>query len=339
MATSSENSGHTLELRVGLFVLVGLAIIGYMVVVLGRFGNGVKPSYTLTVELPNASGLLKNSKVLMAGAQVGSVVAGPDLLDHARGVAVKLRIQEPAHIARNAQVVVGSSGLMGDRFVDVLPAAQDKGGYYGPGEIVHGTRAQGMDDLTAKGGQLVDDLRAAVANLNGTITRLNTEMLKPETFKNLQDSMANLSVTTNNFKAASEKLGGVLDDAHGVVTPGPRGDGRREGHPRQREGRRRRRARGHRRHPQGARHRADGGGPGRPRPRADGHAHFQQGAFGQHGRARLQFASQRRAVLQRSRRRVIGRTESDARGDAPAALKRFGVLRLDAAFPLPKRAG
>ncbi len=75
----------TLELRVGLFMLVGLAIIGYMVVVLGRFGNGVKPSYTLTVELPNASGLLKNSKVLLSGAQVGSVVDGPNLLDHAAG--------------------------------------------------------------------------------------------------------------------------------------------------------------------------------------------------------------------------------------------------------------
>ena len=36
------------------------------------------------------------------------------------------------------------------------------------------SRAEGMDDLTRKGGQLVDDLRAAVANLNGTITRLNT---------------------------------------------------------------------------------------------------------------------------------------------------------------------
>ena len=218
MATSSENPGHTLELRVGLFMLVGLAVIGYMVVVLGRFGSGVKSSYTLTVELPNASGLLKNSKVLMAGAQVGSVVDGPDLLDQARGVSVKLRLQEPARIARNAKVVVGSSGLMGDRFVDVLPAAQDEGGYYGAGETVKGTRAQGMDDLTAKGGQLVDDLRGAVANLNATITRLNTEMLKPETFKNLQDSMANLKDTTASFKVASEKLGGVLDDAHGVVT-------------------------------------------------------------------------------------------------------------------------
>ena len=218
MASSSESGGSTLELRVGLFMLLGLAIIGYMVVVLGRFGNGVKPSYTLTVELPNASGLLKNSKVLMSGAQVGSVVDGPDLLDHARGVSVVIRVQQPTRIAHNARVIVGSSGLMGDRYVDVVPSAQDEGGYYQPGETVHGTRAEGMDDLTRKGGQLVDDLRAVVANLNGTITRLNTELLKPEMFKNFQDSAANLSVTTNNFKAASEKLGGVLDEVHGVVT-------------------------------------------------------------------------------------------------------------------------
>ena len=218
MASSSARGSSTLELRVGLFMLVGLAIIGYMVVVLGRFGNGGKPSYTLTVELPNASGLLKNSKVLMSGAQVGSVVDGPDLLDHARGVSVVIRVQQPTQVARNARVVVGSSGLMGDRYVDVLPPAQDEGGYYQPGETVHGTRAEGMDDLTRKGGQLVDDLRTAVANLNGTITRLDTELLKPEMFKNFQDSAANLSVTTNNFKAASEKLGGVLDEVHGVVT-------------------------------------------------------------------------------------------------------------------------
>ena len=41
-ASSSESS--TLEFRVGLFVLVGLAIIGYLVVSVGRFSNGLKPS-------------------------------------------------------------------------------------------------------------------------------------------------------------------------------------------------------------------------------------------------------------------------------------------------------
>ena len=217
MASSSENSS-VLEFRVGLFVLFGLAIIGYMVVQFGRFGVGLKKTYPLTVELPNASGLLNNSKVLMSGAQIGSVIQEPRVLDHARGVAVRVVIYEPLRIARNARIVVGSSGLLGDRFVDVLPSAQDEGGYYGDGEIVHGTRAPGgMDELEDQGGKLVGDMRAAVANLNGAITRINQDLLKPELFKNLQDTVANLNATTKNFQAASEKLGGVIDDAHGVV--------------------------------------------------------------------------------------------------------------------------
>lgn len=214
MASSSESS--TLEFRVGLFMLLGLAIIGYMVVSVGRFSNGFAKYYPLTVELPNASGLLRNSKVLLAGAAIGTAGA-PAVLANGHGVRVPLQINQRIHIAKNARIVVGSSGLMGDRFVDVIMPNVEEGGYYQPGETVIGTRASGMDDLTDEGGKLVGDLRATVANFNGTITRINTELLKPEMFKNLQDSVANLSVTTKNFQAASEKLDGVLDDAKGTV--------------------------------------------------------------------------------------------------------------------------
>ncbi len=220
MASSSESGGSgALEFRVGLFVLIGVAIIGYMVVQFGRFGVGLKKTYPLVIELPNASGLLNNSKVLMSGAQIGSVTQEPRVLEHARGVAVRVAINEEQKIFRNYRIVVGSSGLLGDRYIDVLPDAQDEGGYYQAGEIVHGTRAPGgMEELQNQGGKLIDDLRKTVANLDGTITRVNQELLKPETFQNLQASVANLNVTTKNFQAASEKLGGVLDDAHGVVT-------------------------------------------------------------------------------------------------------------------------
>ncbi len=214
MASSSEN--RTLEFRVGLFMLLGLAIIGYLVVSVGRFSNGFTKYYALTVELPNASGLLRNSKVLLAGAAIGTAGA-PAVLPNGQGVSVPLQINERIHIARNARIVVGSSGLMGDRYVDVMLPSVPEGGYYGPGDTVMGSRASGMDDLEAEGGKLVGDLRATVANLNGTITRVNTEMLTPAMFKNLQDSVANLSVTTKNFQSASEKLNGVLDDAKGTV--------------------------------------------------------------------------------------------------------------------------
>ena len=214
MASSSESS--VLEFRVGLFVLVGLVVIGYMVISVGRGSNGLKTYYPVTLELPNASGLLKNSKVLLAGATVGSADR-PEVLPSGLGVKVPLLIDSQIHIARNARVVVGSSGLMGDRYVDVIAPTQEEGGFYQAGDTIRGTRASGMDDLEAEGGKLVGDLRATVANLNGTITRINTDLLKPEMFKNLQDSAANLSATTNNFKAASEKLSGVLDGANGVV--------------------------------------------------------------------------------------------------------------------------
>jgi phospholipid/cholesterol/gamma-HCH transport system substrate-binding protein len=214
---ASTDNTAALEFRVGLFVLLGLTVIGYMVVQFGRFGTTLKPSYELTLELANASGLLKNSKVLLAGATVGTVTDAPQVLDHARGVAVSLKIFKPTQIPRNAQVVVGSSGLLGDRFVDVVTQAQDTGGYFQPGETIHGGRQTGMDDLTQAGGLLVTDLRTTVANLNNTITRINADLLTDQTFKNLRESLEHLNATTKNFQTTSEKLAGVVDDAHGVV--------------------------------------------------------------------------------------------------------------------------
>ena len=213
---SSTTESSTLEFRVGLFMLVGLAIIGYLVVSVGRFSTGFTKYYALTVELPNASGLLRNSKVLLAGASIGTAGA-PVVIPNGQGVRVPLQIDERIKISRNARIVVGSSGLMGDRFVDVMMPSVPEGGYFESGEVVKGARASGMDDLTDEGGKLVGDLRATVANLNGTITRVNTELLTPEMFKGLHDSVANLSATTKNFQSASEKLNGVLDDAKGTV--------------------------------------------------------------------------------------------------------------------------
>lgn len=215
MASSSSES-RTLEFRVGLFVLVGLAIIAYLVVSVGRFSNGFAKYYSLTVELPNASGLLRNSKVLLAGAAIGTAGA-PVVIPNGQGVRVPLQIDERIKISRNSRIVVGSSGLMGDRFVDVMMPGVPEGGYFEAGELVKGSRAAGMDDLEAEGGKLVGDLRATVANLNGTITRVNTELLTPAMFQGLHDSVANLSATTKNFQSASEKLNGVLDDARGTV--------------------------------------------------------------------------------------------------------------------------
>src|SRR4051794_6396894 len=81
-----------LEFKVGLFVFLGLGMLAALVVQFGRVGEGFKTYYTLTVQFPNASGLLKGSDVLLAGAKIGRVSDAPKLISGVEGVSVPLRI-------------------------------------------------------------------------------------------------------------------------------------------------------------------------------------------------------------------------------------------------------
>ena len=69
-----------LEFKVGAFVFVGLAMLGALVVQFGRLGEGFKTYYALTVRFSDASGLLKGSDVLLAGAKIGKVSGGPRMV-------------------------------------------------------------------------------------------------------------------------------------------------------------------------------------------------------------------------------------------------------------------
>src|SRR5207302_7057917 len=118
------NTEKALEFKVGLFVFIGLAFISAMVLKLGLIGQGFKKFYTLTVEFPNASGLIKNSDVQLAGARVGYVVEKPQVTQLASSVLVPINIQSGVKIPRESEFRVGSSGLLGDRFVEIVPTSK-----------------------------------------------------------------------------------------------------------------------------------------------------------------------------------------------------------------------
>src|SRR5713226_4385152 len=108
-----------LEFKVGVFVFAGLAMLGALVVQFGRVGEGFKTYYGLTIRFSDASGLLKGSDVLLAGAKIGRVSGGLQLSRSGQGVEVPLRIFDYVKIPAGSKFSVGSSGLLRDRFVAV----------------------------------------------------------------------------------------------------------------------------------------------------------------------------------------------------------------------------
>src|SRR5207237_5108481 len=108
-----------LEFKVGAFVFVGLAMLGALVVQFGRLGEGFKTYYGVTVRFTDASGLLKGSDVLLAGAKIGKVAGGPRMVREGNGVDVPLKIYDYIKIPDCSKVKIGSSGFVGDRFINV----------------------------------------------------------------------------------------------------------------------------------------------------------------------------------------------------------------------------
>lgn len=196
-----------------MFVVVGLAVLAALVVQFGRVGEGFKTYYTITVQFPNASGLLKGSDVLLAGAKIGRVSGGPRLIAGRDGVSVPLRVFDYVKVPAESKFRVGSSGLLGDRFVDVQPPPGEPSNFLPKDAEVAGTRETGMDDLTREGGFLVNDLRGTVQNINSTFTRLNELALSQANMDNLKSSIDRLNQATGNLSESSKKIDGVIEKA------------------------------------------------------------------------------------------------------------------------------
>lgn len=207
-----------LEFKVGAFVFVGLLMLAALVVQFGRLGEGFKSYYPITVRFTDASGLLKDSNVLLAGARIGHVSGGPRLVREGHGVAVPLRIYDYVKIPKASKFEVGSSGLLGDRFVSVtLPPGQPTD-FLPKGAEVEGARQTGMDDLTREGGALAVDMRKAVQNIDETVVRLNHQALSEANLENLKASVEHLNAATGALAESSKKLDGVLAKADSTMS-------------------------------------------------------------------------------------------------------------------------
>jgi phospholipid/cholesterol/gamma-HCH transport system substrate-binding protein len=208
-----NRSERGLEFKVGIFVFFGLAMLGALVVQFGRLGEGFKTYYQVTVRFPDASGLLKGSDVLLAGAKIGKVAGGPRMVPEGNGVDVPLKIYDYIKIPEGSKFSVGSSGLLGDRFVNVVMPAQHPNKYIAANSRINGTREGGLDDITREGSALMTDLRGTVQKIDTAMDRLNNEMLSPATAENFKSSMQHLNETTETLAQSSKKLDGAIDNA------------------------------------------------------------------------------------------------------------------------------
>ncbi len=222
----SSTSHKGTEFFVGLFLLIGFGVLATMVVIFGRFSQGMQKFYPLIVEFPNASGLIKGCDVLLSGARVGVVADAPKLTGRQYIVAVPLDIDERIRIPRTSVFQIRSSGLLGDAYVDIVPPATfTEADFAKNGETIAGEKPGGLDALSAKGGELFDKLNNEILNklsvnldeIKVATNNLNTKFLTEKNMKNVEETFENLKEVTDSFSKTSKGLDEVMTKAQDAI--------------------------------------------------------------------------------------------------------------------------
>jgi len=115
----------SVELGVGVFVLLGIFCVGYLTLRLGEVEVLRDNYYHLNARFTSVTGLKVGAQVEIAGVQVGQVDAIS--LDSKELVAlVRLKIKEGVQLSEDSIASVQTAGLLGDRYIQLSPGGSDQ---------------------------------------------------------------------------------------------------------------------------------------------------------------------------------------------------------------------
>lgn len=114
----------SIELAVGIFMLIGILCVGYLTIKLGKMELMGDNFYWLDAKFQSATGLKTGAQVEIAGVQVGQV--DEISLDSVRHMAVvRLKIKKGVVLTDDVIASIKTSGLIGDRYIKLLPGGSD----------------------------------------------------------------------------------------------------------------------------------------------------------------------------------------------------------------------
>ena len=182
-----ENS--SIARKVGLFALIGLVLIGFLLVNFSRGAAFWKPHYSIVVRAEGVGGLKRGAFVLMSGVQVG-IVDDLILSDDGRSVLIDCTIEKRYEIHQDARFEIEQSGFLGDQYVAVTPTL-NASPIMREGSTIIAAKPFNLQEAARKAVGLMERLDGAAAKLDSAVGRVDKILLSEATLVDLTNTIAN----------------------------------------------------------------------------------------------------------------------------------------------------
>ncbi|MFQ6080037.1 MAG: MlaD family protein, partial [Thermodesulfobacteriota bacterium] len=192
------------ETKVGIFVLLGIIVLAFMTVTVGKFHLGKEAGYRVYVLFDSAAGVVRNSPVRIAGVPVGKV----ERISLERGQAkVALRIPPDVHLYEDAKAYLRSEGLLGERYIEIFPGSKEKPRLREEGLVQQGAPPVSIEQVLSRLSGIGDDFAGVLQPLGQLLKGID-----PEKVGHLVSNFEALSRDFPNLMAdARETLSNIRD--------------------------------------------------------------------------------------------------------------------------------
>ncbi len=162
------------EIKVGLLVVVALAVLATGIFMVGERQNLLSLKNTYSVRMVTVSGLASGNPVQLNGVTVGKVeeiVLPEKVEDTLLTVRITVDRRFAARVRADSTARIKTLGLLGDKFVEITSGSASAAEIPDGGEIM-AAAATDVDKLIASGEDVVENVMAISVSLKNILSRM-----------------------------------------------------------------------------------------------------------------------------------------------------------------------
>jgi phospholipid/cholesterol/gamma-HCH transport system substrate-binding protein len=212
------------ELRVGLFVLIGLFVLAMGIFYVTGGGNVLSPKYRLKTYLPEVSGLAIGAPVRLDGVEIGNVESiklvprtpgRPS--ERNKNIEVGMRVDRRFQndILTDSAASLVTEGLLGNRYLNITRGLT--GVSLKEGQEVPGTEEKAIKEVVERSAELLGNLQVLSEDVRGLIAgvkqgqgSLGKLLTDDQAYRHLNNILAKGDELVSNVQAGQGSIGKLV---------------------------------------------------------------------------------------------------------------------------------
>ena len=206
------------QLKVGIFVLVSIAIFVYGVFTISGQEELFEKEYTVKTYFDNTAGLLEGAYVRLSGVGVGSVSSirfSDDPLLGKVQVVMEINKRALARVSVDSHATIKTEGLLGAKFVEIIPGQGEGIGKARDGIVIRGYTSPEMQEIISQSEEFVTNLTAISRNLDKIVAAFADE--KQEGFMHTLIYDEQFAADMRSFSSNLAEVSRMIREGEGSV--------------------------------------------------------------------------------------------------------------------------